>query len=460
MKEPGSSTYTASDKRKHGFFVLDNALIDILHLDPHEGWLYAVIVRYVNHKTNVAFPSLATLAQKSGMSRRSVIRYIDRLEERGLIRRTQRLREGKKEFTSNHYEIVNLWTSDATGAAPDLADSTQVGSLDKRSHPFFIIDNPVVDDYQFNPYEGWLYATIVRFVNHRTGFAFPTQKELAESSGMSVTSVKKYLKTLEDRQLIRCIQQFSEWGDPEANLYEIVNLPGRENTPEPENVEEEVEGRPPQTPPQSPDALGDSRDSHHLGQQSHHGQPPVSPPETLESPQVGRDSHHLGREWHPNKKYLKRDDPEPDDIAIQSEEDRSKREREDLRPDAQSEHRATAAATGTPPSPVQISPQSGENDWNAFCELLANICKLDYALAKGKVQATARKLWQKGQGYSVADLRLFEVYWVKEDWRGKKGDVPSLNEVLLTIRKAVESAQTKENDPQRLIRGYEDIIES
>ena len=90
MTDQASSNTTASDGRRHPFFILDNALIDDHTLTPHEGWLYAVIVRHVNYQTNVAFPSHNTLARKSGMSRRSVIRYIQRLEELGLIRRTKR----------------------------------------------------------------------------------------------------------------------------------------------------------------------------------------------------------------------------------------------------------------------------------------------------------------------------------------------------------------------------------
>src|SRR5690554_1819712 len=63
-----SPNTTASDERRHAFFILDNALIDDHSLTPHEGWLYAVIVRHVNYQTNVAFPSHNTLARKSGMS--------------------------------------------------------------------------------------------------------------------------------------------------------------------------------------------------------------------------------------------------------------------------------------------------------------------------------------------------------------------------------------------------------
>ena len=391
------------------------------------------------------------------MSRSSVAKYAAYLEKLGVIRRTQQKDPLTGEYTVTHYELVPLQVSTTTAnqvAQPEnTPDPGQDTASDKRRHSFFIIDNSVIDDYDLCPEEGWLYVIIVRFVNHKTGIAFPSLRTLQRLSGMSRHSVIKYLRSLVAKGLIICTQQRRpETNEFTSNHYELVDLRPSVETEAPVSGQELDSAN---------DGLGVVRELHHpsandeLGvvRELHH-------PSANDGLGVVRELHHVVQPADYNNTYLKRDTSEPDDSTRQSEPDRSKREREDLRPDAQSEQRVTAVATSAPPSPIQVLSQSEENSWNAFCELLANICKLDYALAKSKVQATARKLWQKGQGYSIADLRQFEVYWLKEDWRGKKGDKPSLNEVLLTIRKAVESGQTNKDDPHRLAQGYEDIIQS
>lgn len=95
-------TDTGSDARRHDFFIIDNEVVDNYKLGPYAGWLYVVIVRHVNQKSNEAFPSLSTLAKETGMSEPSVIKYLAVLEQQGLIRIEKHKHENGV-HDKNHY---------------------------------------------------------------------------------------------------------------------------------------------------------------------------------------------------------------------------------------------------------------------------------------------------------------------------------------------------------------------
>ncbi len=97
-------TEIATDKRRHSFFIVDNAVVDSYGLCPQEGWLYCVIVRHINHRTGVAFPSLALLIAQTGMSRPTVIKYLKALVEKGLLR----YESGQQTGTANIYELMPI----------------------------------------------------------------------------------------------------------------------------------------------------------------------------------------------------------------------------------------------------------------------------------------------------------------------------------------------------------------
>ena len=87
--------------------------------------------------------------------------------------------------------------------------TTDTGT-DARRHNFFIIDNEAVDNYDLNPYEGWLYVIILRHINHGTGIAFPSLATLAKETKMSEPTVVKYLKSLVTKKLITIDGQYDK----------------------------------------------------------------------------------------------------------------------------------------------------------------------------------------------------------------------------------------------------------
>lgn len=60
----------------------------------------------VNDETRYAYPSVATLARRSGLGRRSVFRALTELEDAGVLTRIPRFHEGRK--TTSAY-VWNLW---------------------------------------------------------------------------------------------------------------------------------------------------------------------------------------------------------------------------------------------------------------------------------------------------------------------------------------------------------------
>ena len=82
---PNNPDRIVADHRPEWWFRVDSMIVDKFQLSPYEGWLYSVILRHANHKTGACFPSHKRLQELTGMKKGAVIKYIDRLEQRGLI---------------------------------------------------------------------------------------------------------------------------------------------------------------------------------------------------------------------------------------------------------------------------------------------------------------------------------------------------------------------------------------
>lgn len=87
-----------------GFVRLPNWLIDDADLGLHELAVYIVLLRFRDSKTGKCFPGMTTIADRARMSRRTVIRAIEKLEERKMIRVTRR--SSLKVNQANVYEVA------------------------------------------------------------------------------------------------------------------------------------------------------------------------------------------------------------------------------------------------------------------------------------------------------------------------------------------------------------------
>jgi hypothetical protein len=79
------------------------------NLDMSERMVLIVLYTYTNAHTNTVFPSYQTIAERAAITRRSVIRIVERLIEKGYIIKQKNFREaktkGKIEQTSNLFTL-------------------------------------------------------------------------------------------------------------------------------------------------------------------------------------------------------------------------------------------------------------------------------------------------------------------------------------------------------------------
>lgn len=111
------------------FTPIKNSLIDSENiLNEHEKLLFIVLLRYGNHGNKI-FPSLATISNKCGFSKRTAQRTVDSLIEKGLLEKRKR-KSKKNGNTSNEYKLVDndrIWLS----SVDDLKQAIENEELEK-----------------------------------------------------------------------------------------------------------------------------------------------------------------------------------------------------------------------------------------------------------------------------------------------------------------------------------------
>ena len=104
-----NTPYVKKDTIKN-FFPVPNAVFD-LGLHHMEINIYAYLLRIEDRRTYQCHPSYATIGKAVGMSNNTVRKYVQELEERGLIR-TERTsiitRDGRKQNGSLLYTILPI----------------------------------------------------------------------------------------------------------------------------------------------------------------------------------------------------------------------------------------------------------------------------------------------------------------------------------------------------------------
>lgn len=280
--------------------------------------------------------------------------------------------------------------------------------------PFYMIDQAILIDYDLNVYEIALYNVIAWHINQESGLAWPSYPRLIELGHMARATVAKYLKSLEAKGLIEIIRRCKPGSKERAvNQYRLRN-PHRSS---------DEGGR-------SPGSGGSSPPAPEVVHEADAGGSPVDC--DVVHPLNGNDmisEQHKTNTSNPNQ-----------------------------RKGTERALRQTTTPQATPrrkPSPSQKKEMTPEQkaEWDLFCLQLANTCQLDFEANEPEIRRYARKLWREGRGYTVDNLQTFGVWWYKSDWRGKKGDVPRLKEVVKEIRKAVEAQTAQTPDRYRYIQG-------
>ncbi|MED3586572.1 helix-turn-helix domain-containing protein [Bacillus thuringiensis] len=100
---------TLIDRRRRGFFMIDNEIVDDARLTHKEKAVYMVLCRHLNQETGSCFPSLSTIGKKVGMSKNTIIKSLNLLIECGYVFKEKRNSEDGG-HASNVYYINDIST--------------------------------------------------------------------------------------------------------------------------------------------------------------------------------------------------------------------------------------------------------------------------------------------------------------------------------------------------------------
>ena len=83
------------------------------------------------------------------------------------------------------------------------------------------------------------------------------------------------------------------------------------------------------------------------------------------------------------------------------------------------------------PKKSRAVPEGGQSD---MFGAIAEACDLDTKLKAGQIAKAAKSFLQAG--YTPAQVRAFPVWWQIHDWRGQRGDVPTLTQLTEKIKQS------------------------
>ena len=122
------------DIRKRGWFWIENELIDRTDLSFEVKSMYMILARFADNEGK-CFPSIEKLAEIIGKDKRTVIRYIKKLEEKGLIEKRRRFNQTNiyylKNVAFNSDKIVND-KNDSDKDVTSLGDTSVTYNSDKN----------------------------------------------------------------------------------------------------------------------------------------------------------------------------------------------------------------------------------------------------------------------------------------------------------------------------------------
>jgi hypothetical protein len=104
-----------------------------------------------------------------------------------------------------------------------------------------------------------------------------------------------------------------------------------------------------------------------------------------------------------------------------------------------------------PPKPPRVV--TNPSDQQDMFGAIADACQLDAKLKQGQIAKQSKALLEAG--YTPAQVRAFPAWWTAKDWRGQKGNVPTLAQLAELIKQSTTSNGTdpaKKREVNRLDR--------
>lgn len=156
---------------------LPQKMLEKTKLVPKDLLVYATIKRHQNHKTGEAFPSLDTICKESGISKPTVRKCINNLQEANYI--SVRKEKRRNIYSFNPYKYFEPFSE-------EFLDSDKIGANVKA----YIL---AFQEYLFKDNEG-------------VGITSYSDKEIAEKLNMDVRTITKYNNELKDAGFLDIIE--------------------------------------------------------------------------------------------------------------------------------------------------------------------------------------------------------------------------------------------------------------
>jgi hypothetical protein len=110
MTANADTPFQVQDRRRHDFTIIDNVIFRkyLSLIGAYCYTVYSILCFHADNTTRECWPSLATIAAETGMSRRQVIREIAKLVELGLVAVEKQVNPETGEYSSNLYILLDV----------------------------------------------------------------------------------------------------------------------------------------------------------------------------------------------------------------------------------------------------------------------------------------------------------------------------------------------------------------
>jgi gp69 protein len=156
------------DIRQRGWFWIENELIDRTDLSFEEKAMYMILARFTD-KDGKCFPSIEKLSESIGKNKRTVIRYIKKLEEKGLIEKKRRFNQTNVYYLKNvalNSDKLDNDKNDSDKDVTSLGDTGVASDSDKNDTLTIPIEQYPINNTQYKEkYKKEKFNNLECFVN-------------------------------------------------------------------------------------------------------------------------------------------------------------------------------------------------------------------------------------------------------------------------------------------------------
>ena len=156
------------DIRQRGWFWIENELIDRTDLSFEEKAMYMILARFTD-KDGKCFPSIEKLSESIGKNKRTVIRYIKKLEEKGLIEKKRRFNQTNVYYLKNvalNSDKLDNDKNDSDNDVTSLDDTDVTSDSDKNDTLTIPIEQYPINNTQYKEkYKKEKFNNLECFVN-------------------------------------------------------------------------------------------------------------------------------------------------------------------------------------------------------------------------------------------------------------------------------------------------------